>query len=193
MKLVKNILIGVVILTIITTIALYFLPTQYTVSNSIEINQRAEVIYAQVYDFNKWGTWDPWMENDPAAKITIEGAPGTPGHKMSWNGKKSGIGSLTIISSGTNRFVYNQLDFKKPFEATAKDMIRLEPNGDKTTVTWTNTGGAPFITGRLFGLFADKMLGPDQRKGLEKLKKFTEAMPVPAPASMPVDSSLLAK
>ena len=183
MKILKNLLIALVVILAVGGIVLYFLPNHYSVSNSIEINKPADVVYSQVYDFNKWGTWDPWMEADPAAKVTVEGTPGTPGHKMSWDGQKSGMGSMTIISSGLNQFVYSQLDFIKPFKATAKDKITLEAAGDKTKVTWTNTGGLPFPFGRLMGLSIDKMLGGDQRKGLDKLKKFTEAMPASAPVA----------
>jgi hypothetical protein len=189
MKLLKPILIALVVLAIAGTIAVYFLPNQYSVSNSIEINQRPDVIYAQLYDFNKWGTWDPWMEADPEAKVTIEGSPGAPGHKMSWDGKKSGMGSMTLVASGANQFVYSQLDFIKPFKAQAKDKITLEANGDKTKVTWTNTGGLAFPFGRLFGLSVDKMLGADQRKGLDKLKKYTEAIPAPVPVAEVADST----
>ncbi len=188
MKIVKNIGLALVVIVVIGLIVLYFMPNQYKVSNSIEINKPADVVYAQVADFNKWGTWDPWMEMDPEAKVTVEGTPGAPGHKMSWDGKKSGQGNMTLISAGVNEHVYSQLEFLKPFKASAKDMILLEPSGDKTKVTWTNTGGLPFPFGRLFGLSVDKALGTDQRKGLEKLKKFTEAMVVTPPAT-PTDST----
>ncbi len=193
MKILKNLLIALVVIVAVGGIVLYFLPNHYTVSNSIEINKPADVVYAQIYDYNKWGTWDPWMEADPAAKITVEGTPGTPGHKMSWDGQKSGMGSITVISSGVNQFVYSQLDFIKPFKSTAKDMMKLEAVDGKTKVTWTNTGGLAFPFGRLFGLSVDKMLGTDQRKGLDKLKAYTEALPAPAPPMASTDSTAAAK
>jgi hypothetical protein len=188
MKIVKNIGIALVVIIVLGLIVLYFMPNHYAVSNSIEINKPADVVYAQVSDFNKWGTWDPWMEMDPEAKVTVEGTPGAPGHKMSWDGKKSGMGSMTIISAGTNQWVYSGLEFIKPIKATAKDEIKLEANGDKTKVTWTNTGGLSFPLGRLFGLSVDKALGTDQRKGLDKLKKCTEAL-VAAPPVAAADST----
>jgi len=189
MKILKNLLIALAVIVVVGGIVLYFLPNHYTVTNSIEINKPADVVYAQIYDYNKWANWDPWMEADPAAKITIEGTPGTPGHKMSWDGKKSGEGSLTVISAGTNQFVYSRLDFIKPFQSTMKDMMKLESVDGKTKVTWTNTGGLPFWKGRLMGLFIEKMLGPDQRKGLDKLKSYTEALPAAAPPVASVDTS----
>jgi len=184
MKILKNILIALVVILVIGLIVLYFLPNHYTVSNSIEINKPADVVYAQVSDFNKWGTWDPWMEADPEAKVTVEGVPGTPGHKMSWDGKKSGMGSMTVVSAGANQWVYSALEFIKPFKATAKDVIKLEGNGDKTKVTWTNTGGLSFPFGRLFGLSVDKALGTDQRRGLDKLKKYTETLVAAQPVAV---------
>jgi Polyketide cyclase / dehydrase and lipid transport len=182
MKILKNLFIALVVIVAVGGIVLYFLPNHYSVSNSIEINKPADVVYAQLSDYNKWSAWSPWREADPEAKITINGTPGTPGHKMSWDGKKSGMGTITIISAGTNQFVYSQLDFIKPFQATAKDMMKLESADGKTKVTWTNTGGLPFPLGRLMGLSIDKMLGGDQRKGLQKLKTFAESMPEPAAA-----------
>lgn len=178
MKILKNLLIALVVILAVGGIVLYFLPNHYSVSNSIEINRTPDVVYSQVYDFNKWGNWDPWMEADPEAKVTIEETPGTPGHKMSWDGKKSGMGSMTIKSAGTNQFIYSQLEFIKPFKMTAKDELKLEANGEKTKVTWSMSGGLAFPMGRLVGLSIEKMVSPDQKKGLEKLKKFTEALPV---------------
>jgi len=182
MKILKNILIALLVIIVGGGIVVYFLPKEFTVSNSIEINKPAELVYAQLYDYNKWGNWDPWMEMDPNARITIEGTPGTPGHKMSWDGKKSGVGSITVVSAGANQFVYSRLDFVKPFKSTFTDMMKLESMDGRTKVTWINKGGLPFPFGRLMGLSIDKMLGGDQRKGLEKLKTFTESIPTPAPA-----------
>jgi hypothetical protein len=191
MELLKNLFIVLVVIAIIGAIVVYFLPTSYTVSNSIVVNRPASEIYAQIYDFNKWANWSPWMEADPEAKVSIEGTAGTPGHKMSWVGKKSGTGSMTLAASSVNQFVNCDLAFIKPGKTTGKVKFQLEANGDKTTVTWTNSGGLAFPAGRVFGLFVGKMLGNDQVKGLDKLKKLVESLPTPAPAV--VDTTVIAK
>jgi hypothetical protein len=193
MKILKNLLIALVVILVVGGIVLYFLPKEFTISNSIEINKPLDVIYAQLSDYNKWGNWDPWMEMDPNAKITIEGTPGTPGHKMSWESKKIGEGSITVISAGGNQFVYSRLDFIKPFKSTFKDMMKLESIDGKTKVTWTNSGGLPFPGGRIMGLFMDKEMGADQRKGLGKLKTYSEALPASAPPVASADTTAAAK
>ena len=178
MKALKNTGIALVLIAAIVLIVLYFMPNQYSISHSIEIERPASAVYAQVYDFNKWGTWDPWMKLDPAAKVTIEGTPGLPGHKMSWNGKKSGSGSITVKSTLTNQLVYSELEIVKPMASKGKDIITLEQVGDKTKVTWTNSGGLTFPWGRFRGLFINKMYGKAQQDGLQTLKTFVEAQPV---------------
>lgn len=189
----KNFMLVLVAIAIIGTIVVYFLPTSYTVSHSIEINKPADVVYAQLNDFNKWASWSPWMEADPEAKVTVEGTPGTLGHKMSWVGKKSGTGSMTLSASSTNQFVNCDLAFIKPGKTTGKVKFQLEGNGDKTKVTWTNSGGLAFPAGRVFGLFVGKMLGGDQVKGLEKLKNLVESLPAPTPSASEVDTTIVAK
>lgn len=193
MKILKNILIALIAIVIIGSVVIYFLPANYTVSNSIEINKPVQVVYAQVADYNKWAAWSPWKEKDPDAKITIEGAPGTVGHKMSWEGEKNGAGSMTLTSANPDyanpyRGTAADLAFIKPFKATAREYWKLEVIGDKTKVTWTDHGGLKYPFGRLFGLSVDKMLGDSQRHGLDNLKKVCEAIEM-APPVITTDST----
>jgi hypothetical protein len=193
MKILKNLLIALAVIVVVAGIVLYFLPKEFTVSNSIEINRPAGMVYAQISDYNKWGTWDPWMKMDPDAKVTIEGTPGTAGQKMSWQGKKSGVGNITVVSAGFNDFIYSDLEMVKPVKSSGKDMLKLEAEGDKTKITWTNRGGLPFPGGRIFGLFVNKMYGKAQTDGLQALKTAVEAMPMPAAQAPAADSTAVAK
>jgi len=183
MKILKNILIAVVVIVFIAAVGIYFLPNHYTVSRSIEINKPADVVYAQLSDFGKWGAWSPWQEMEPEAKVTLDGTPAQPGHKMSWDGKKLGKGDMTIVSATANKAVSSDLEFISPFQMKAKDYFQLEAMGDKTKVTWTDAGGLKYPMGRLFGLTMDKMLGGQYEHGLQNLKKVCEAIPAPVATS----------
>ena len=183
MKILKKILIALGVILVIASIGIYFLPNHYSVSNSIEINKPVDVVYGQLQDFSKWGAWDPWKEKEPEAKATFEGTAGMPGQKMSWEGEKIGAGSMTLKWAIANQSINSDLEFVKPFKATAKDMWKLESNGGKTTVTWTNTGGLKYPMGRLFGLSVDKMMNSEQKHGLDNLKKYVESLPDAAPVA----------
>ena len=88
---------------------------------------------------------------------------------------------MTLSWAEPNKSIHSDLEFLKPMKAQAKDIWQLEAMGDKTKVTWTNTGGLAYPSGRLFGLMVNKMMGEQQNKGLSNLKKYCEALPAPQP------------
>lgn len=188
MSILKNILIALGVIVVIAGVGIYFLPNSYTLTNSIVINRPAEVVYGQVADFNKWGAWSPWKEQEPTAKITVEGTAGAEGQKMSWQGEKVGEGSMTLVASDENEALVCSDVFVKPMNATSKDYWRFETDSNGTKVTWTTAGGLKYPMGRLFGLAIDKMVGGTERHGLENLKKVCEAIEV-APQVAVVDSN----
>ena len=74
------------------------LPKSYNVEKSTIINRSVGDVMNSVGDLNHYKQWNPWQQMDPAAKSTITGAPKTPGHRYGWEGKKVGVGSLTLRS-----------------------------------------------------------------------------------------------
>ena len=182
MKILKSLLIALAVIIAIAGVGIYFLPNSYSLTNTIEIDRPASVVYGQVADFSKWSAWSPWKEMEPTAKITVEGTAGTEGHKMSWEGEKVGEGSMTLVATAENESLVCSDVFVKPMVSTAKDYWRFESDSSgKTKVTWVTAGGLKFPFGRLFGLAVDKMVGSNERHGLENLKKICEAIPVAAP------------
>lgn len=188
MKILKSILIALAVIFVITGIGIYFLPNHYEITNTIEIRQPAHLVYSQIADFAKWGQWDPWKEMDPESKATFEGSPGTIGHKTTWKGDKTGEGTMEIAYLQANSSLNLNLEFLKPWKASAKSMWILEEANGITKVSWTTRGGLPFPFGRLMGLTMDKMLGSQQQHGLDNLKKVCEALPTPPPPVASVDT-----
>ncbi|HRG88571.1 MAG TPA: SRPBCC family protein [Chitinophagales bacterium] len=195
MNIAKNLIIALVIILGIAGVVIYFLPNSYTVTNSIEIDRPSTLVYGQVANFNKWSAWSPWHEMEPEAKITIVGTPGIEGHKMTWDGKKVGMGHMVLTAYGENESLVCTDFFEKPMTASAKDYWSFENEGSKTIVTWTSAGGLKFPFGRLAGLRMESIVGDPQRKGLANLKKVCEAMELPAspPVATIADSTTAAQ
>ena len=189
MNVVKNLLIALALIIVIASIGIYFLPSNYELTNSIVINRPASLVYSQVADFSKWSTWSPWKEKEPTAKITVEGIPNNQGHKMSWEGEKVGSGNMTLVASADNESIICSDVFVKPIASTVKDYWRFETDSNGTKVTWVTTGGLKYPLGRLFGLAVDKVVGETERHGLENLKKVCEAIEVAPPVTV-VDSAV---
>jgi len=175
------VLLGIIALILVVAA---FLPGSYTVERSVEIAKPPEVVYPLVADYNNWLKWSPWPKMDPDAKQTVTGTAGAAGHSWSWEGEKSGVGSMTLAQVEENRSVQSKLVFKKPMNSEADDYILLEPTPTGTKVTWRNTGNLPYPVGRFFGLGVEGMLGPQFEEGLAGVKSIAESIEEPPPPPM---------
>ena len=96
MKILKIVGISLGALVGIVLLAAAFLPSEFTVSRSIEIAKPADSVYATVTDFSVFTQWSPWVEKEPNIKVTLSGDKGTVGSSYAWVGTITGQGSMTI-------------------------------------------------------------------------------------------------
>ena len=157
-------------------IAAYLMPKTYNVEKSVIINKPSAIVKNYVADLHHYSKWNPWQQSDATATNKITGDPGSAGHKYAWEGKKVGVGSLTLINSD-DRHIHFDLEFFKPWKSKAKDNWLFEPWGDgnETKVTWQNSGGLPWPVARLMGPMIVKNLNHQFGAGLDNLKKMVEA------------------
>lgn len=152
------------------------MPGNYSIEKTAVINNEASQVMNKVGDLNFYSQWNPWQQSDPSANFTITGTPGTAGHRYAWQGKKIGIGSLTLHDRDA-RHLHFDLEFLKPFKSSARDNWHFEPWGDgsQTKVTWQNGGALSWPIARLIGPMIHKSLDRQFNKGLGNLKKLCEA------------------
>jgi Polyketide cyclase / dehydrase and lipid transport len=167
------IFIGLIVLLLVISA---MMPKSYSIEKSIVINKSPLEVMGKVSDLNYYSKWNPWQQSDPSATNTITGAPGTQGHKYAWQGKKVGVGSLTLLDKDAQH-IHFQLEFFKPFKSKAKDNWLFESWGDgnQTKVTWQNSGGFPWPMASLMGPMILKGLNTQFEKGLSNLKTMCEA------------------
>ncbi len=151
------------------------LPKVYNVEKSVVIKKPVAEVMDKIGDLNHYSKWNPWQQSDPTTKSTISGTPKTAGHKYAWEGKKVGVGSLTLLSMD-HKHVHFELEFIKPWKSKAKDNWLFEPWGDgnETKVTWQNSGGLPWPIASLMGPMILKNLNHQFEQGLGNLKKMVE-------------------
>ena len=150
------------------------LPKNYNVEKFTIIKKTVPEVMNKVGDLNYYSRWNPWQQSDPAAKSTVSGTPKTPGHKYAWEGKKVGVGSLTLRDADI-KHIHFDLEFVKPWKSKAKDNWLFEEWGDgECKVTWQNSGDLPFPVARLMGLMISKNLNHQFEIGLNNLKKLCE-------------------
>ena len=167
-------------LAVIGTIALalviggFFVPSAFTVQRSTVINASPNKIYDLVVEPKKWAKWSVWNQRDPNMRITYSGPPFGMGAKWAWQSKSEGTGSMEFTRVEPDRAVEYSLSFPE-FGMKSTGALRLEPAGNGTRVTWTNSGdvgGNPLK--HYLTLMMDRMVGPDFEAGLANLKALAE-------------------
>jgi hypothetical protein len=162
-------------LVAVILLAAMILPKSFNVEKTTIIKKPLTEVMDKVGNLNFYSQWNPWQQSDPTAKSTITGSPKTPGHKYAWEGKKVGVGALTM-NAIDEKHIHFDLEFFKPFKSKAKDNWMFEPWGDgsETKVTWQNSGELPFPVARLMGPMITKQLNQQFETGLGNLKKMCE-------------------
>ena len=160
------------IITLLIVAAL--LPKIYNIEKTIIIKKPVRSVMNRVGNLNDYANWNPWQQSEPTSSRIITGSPFTTGHTYAWQGKKVGMGSLTIRSID-DKHIHFDLQFLKPWKSKAKDNWLFEPWGDEETkVTWQNSGTLPWPIARLMGPILNKNLNYQFEKGLNNLKKMCE-------------------
>lgn len=146
----------------------------FSVTRSVVVDAPPQKVYAFVADPRGWKQWSVWNRRDPAMAITYSGPASGAGAAWSWQSRSEGDGRMTFTSVEPGRRVAFDLELAG-FDAVSKGVLRFEPEGAGTRVTWTmdgNLGGNPLY--HWFALFADPMMGPDFEHGLANLKASAE-------------------
>jgi hypothetical protein len=151
-------------------------PDDFTISRQIAINALPGDIFGWINNVRNFNKWNPWAAMEPNNVITYNGTDEGPGASYSWQGKKTGEGSMTLLDQKKPAEVNYALDFVKPFKANNKANFRIEDSNGTTTVIWTMSGKSAFSHKLMQTFFSmDKMVGKDFERGLASLKTVVEA------------------
>jgi len=169
MKILKKILIGLVSIIVVVVVFSLFLSRHVYVERSRVINAPKEIVFNQINTIKNWEKWSPWHRLDPKMQITYFGPEAGTGAGYSWKSEQKNVGNgkLTITASGGDS-ILNEMNFGEQGPAIAG--YRFSKEGDGVKVTWylkSDMGMNPI--GKIFGLFMDKMIGPDFERGLRNL------------------------
>lgn len=179
MKFVKWFIILVAVLLGLFLVITFFLPTEYEIERTVEINAPAEIVYSQVADLKVWQEWNPWNEMDPEMVIEYAEQTTGPGASYVWTSEVAGNGKMIILDATPNRHVRFELIFEGYEDLPAFSSIHLDPgeNPATTSVSWTFEGtvGDNFFA-RWMTVMVDKFVGASYEKGLGLLKERCEAI-----------------
>mgnify|MGYP000164966609 CR=1 FL=1 len=173
MRIIRIILIFIFVIVGLYLVASLFIPSKFTVERSQTLNAPTDIVFEQIVSFKNWEKWSPWKEKDPKMKSLFGPNPGKEGSYWLWKSKKTGKGRMTATDIKDQEQVIYHLTVDKPFAMELDGVVKLEPNGNQTKVTWMVEGTNPFHL-RVLNLLMDKQIGPDFELGLDLLKTIAE-------------------
>ena len=113
-------------LIIVLLIVAALLPRIYNIEKTVIVKKPVSEVMKRVGDLNEYAVWNPWQQSDPSSSKTITGSPSAEGHKYAWQGKKVGMGSLSIRSID-DKHIHFDLEFLKPWKSNEKITGFLSP------------------------------------------------------------------
>jgi uncharacterized protein YndB with AHSA1/START domain len=174
MKWLKRILIGVVAVVLLFAAVGLALPSKFRVERSVAINAPADKVYLLIAAPAEWKRWSVWNQRDPKMQMEYAGPPSGAGAQWTWRSDSEGNGTMEFTEAVPGRMLVYRLSFPD-MGMQSTGQLTIEPSGSGVRVSWSNEGdmgGSP--VNRWFGLFMDRLVGPDFEAGLANLKRLAE-------------------
>ena len=151
----------------------------YELSRSVTINCAPRQAFDLVSDYSTWTEWSPWLLADPDAKVDVSEDPRSVGSKYEWKGEITGQGELITTKLQSPERMNADLNFLKPFPASAKTSFLVEPCNSGTKLTWTMQGKLPWFLFWMIPMLKT-LIGMDYQRGLNMIKDLVELGGIPS-------------
>ncbi len=150
-------------------------PDTFQVARTTRIDAPAEKIFPLINDLRAMNTWNTFSLRDPTSKTSYSGPMSGVGALHTFDGPKSGSGTIEIIATEAPQRVKMRLLMTKPIKADNVVTLTLTRAGPATDVTWAMEGPSPYLI-KVMTLFFnhDAMLHSAFDAGLAKLKALAE-------------------
>ncbi len=139
------------------------------VTRRVLIDAPLEKAFNVLNDFSTWTSWSPWLIMEPETQVNVA----EDKKSYSWEGRRTGSGSMKIEKEVENKSVFIDLQFLKPWKSKAKTAFHVKTVGDQTEVEWTMDSSLPFF---MFWMkeMMQRFIGMDYDRGLRLLKDYVE-------------------
>lgn len=132
----KGCLTGLGLLVLVLLIGSFFMPSSMDLSVTKKLEASPEQVFAQVNELTNWENWSYWNKMDPSTKTTYNEQTKGAGASYSWDGKKTGKGSLTILESDPNKGIKTKMNFEGDDSNPHSDFMISPAEDGGSTVTW---------------------------------------------------------
>jgi effector-binding domain-containing protein len=174
-------LISLVVVVVLFVVIALFLPSKRMFTYSVETNRPMATVYDLFNGFGRFKDWNPLVRYDKNMRTEITGPAMGKGAKFSYHSRQPiiGDGSWEIVDSTPEKIKYRLLGPTRGEEKTMT--IKLERTGQfnrnvKITQEYRVNYGWDLI-GRYAGLYVNRNVGDDVKRGLDKFSSFLATIP----------------
>ena len=139
MKYLKYPLLLLLAIIVIGVVLTFIGPKDLNVTESMEIEAPASIIYSLTNSLRNMEQWNEWTLSDSTVQTTYNDIASGVGASSSWSSDITGKGTQQIIESVTNQKVRSQLNFDGWDGDNFAD-ISIQADGDKQLVSYTFEG-----------------------------------------------------
>lgn len=146
-------------------------PDTFRYTHSRVIKASPAAVFAELNSPKRAEKWSEWVAMEPEANYAYDGPESGVGAAVSWEGKKSGTGKMTVIESTPNTLVRYKMEFVKPMEGISTIDYALAPSEGGTRIDFAMYGDNNFM-GKLMSVFIDceKMIVDNTEKSFAKME-----------------------
>lgn len=154
----------------------YLLPSEVHIKRRVKITAPIAAVYWNVSELKKWEQWSGLVPTEPICQLEYIKGEYETDSGFCWQTKGFESRKRRLLVTGTS--FCDSLSSSMSFDQDkiASNCFRFSKANDETIVSWdfsTNQGNNIFAKWK--GLLLYPILAPDIQKGLDKLKKLTEA------------------
>lgn len=175
MKIFRRILFIILCIVVIVVSIGFILPRKVHVERRSLLISSQKTVFSQVNTLKNWVKWSPWLQMDTTMQLIFSGPESGVGATLKWlsKDKNVGNGSLSIISSVSSDSLEVVFDFAEKGKSVGKFFFLKENQNTNVTFSIDSDLGTNPVS-RWFGLFSDRMIGPDIEKGLFNLDQLVQ-------------------
>jgi effector-binding domain-containing protein len=176
MRFLKWLLIVVLVLAGLVLVVPLLLPAEVEVTAETDVSVSPEQVFHNVATYTDREKWDPWLETEPEAEVTIVPAENYIGSTYSWNGEKIGKGRMEVDSVIFGKYIGAKIwfgDFPDPYSVE----WHLVPKDEGTHVTWTFFSKGKYPFGKLMNAMMKEGMEKSFAGGLENFMEYIESHP----------------
>ena len=174
-----ELLISIVIVIALFFVVGVFLPSHREVQNNLETNHPVRQVYDTLNGFKRFGDWHPLRQHDPSVKYTLSGPPKGVGAALDFDSKDPlvGKGRWEIVESDEDLRIKMSLT-DEAYGTNKVHEFNLDNKGKTVDITWSYDVDYGWdLLGRYAGLYVNRTVGDDIKRGLGNLIGLFATMP----------------